>query len=81
LDKIKFSSTSSHEELQKTVDEYELPALYGGVCECKATCIYSEKGPWTEVENMIDYRNPDAVSDSDSDNGESLGNFLPMKKK
>jgi len=50
--------------------------MYGGICECKATCIYSEKGPWSEVENMIDYRNPEAQSDSDDSGG-----FIPIKNK
>ena len=56
--KIVFSSGSTHKDLQNEVDEYELPTCYGGTCECKATCIYSEKGPWTEVENLINYKDP-----------------------
>jgi|TARA_B110001450_G_scaffold185581_1_gene173612 hypothetical protein len=40
------SSNESHEDLAADVDEAELPELYGGTCECDATCIYSEKGPW-----------------------------------
>jgi hypothetical protein len=44
----------------------DLPELYGGVCECDATCIYSEKGPWCDYENTIDYRNPDACKNSGS---------------
>ena len=56
LNKIVISTTSSHTDLQKEVEEYELPAIYGGVCECKASCIYSEKGPWSEVENLVNYR-------------------------
>ena len=50
------------------IDEYELPDIYGGECCCKAQCIYSEKGPWSEVENFVDYQNPGAgYSDSDDD--------------
>jgi len=64
--KIRFSSANTHPELSKSVDEYELPSLYGGTCSCKATCIYSEKGPWTEVENMIDYKNPGEDSSNNS---------------
>lgn len=58
LKKVVITSNSTHPDLQNQVDEYELPALYGGTCECKATCIYSEKGPWTEVENQINYKDP-----------------------
>ena len=54
-EKIEFSSTCSHCVLSESVDEHELPAIYGGLCNCKATCVYSEKGPWTEVENRINY--------------------------
>jgi hypothetical protein len=39
--------------------------LYGGLCSCKASCVYSEKGPWSEVENLIDYRNPAPNSDDE----------------
>ena len=44
--KVFISSNESHEDLSAEVDEAELPLLYGGTCECDATCIYSEKGPW-----------------------------------
>jgi len=40
------------------IDENDLPDIYGGSCCCKAQCIYSEKGPWSEVENFVDYQNP-----------------------
>ena len=57
-----------------------MPKLYGGLCNCKATCVYSEKGPWTEVENLIDYRNPEPLSDEDVSENEDLGNqFFNMK--
>lgn len=62
--KIFFSSSDSHEDLQANVREIDLPELYGGTCECDATCIYSEKGPWCDFENTIDYRNPDVNNDS-----------------
>lgn len=32
-----------------------LPRLYGGLCECEASCVFSDKGPWTEVENKVNY--------------------------
>ena len=51
------------------MDEHELPTLYGGLCKCKATCVYSEKGPWSEVENRVNYQKPDENSD---DSGEEL---------
>ena len=63
------------------VDEYELPSLYGGLCECKATCIYSEKGPWTEVEKTVNYKDPQPESDDNSDgenNGQNLKDLNAM---
>ena len=64
------SSSQNHPELVEMVDEYELPDLYGGNCSCKATCIYSEKGPWSEVENRVNYQKPDECSDEDDDDEE-----------
>jgi len=56
------------------VDEYELPSLYGGLCECKATCIYSEKGPWSEIENCVNFQKPeDSSDDCDYDLHEEAG--------
>lgn len=63
--KVKISTTSSHADLKDRFDEYELPQIYGGVCECRATCVYSEKGPWTEVENQVNYKLPQEISDDD----------------
>lgn len=34
-----------------------LPTIYGGKCNCQAQCIYSEKGPWSDIVNVIDYQN------------------------
>lgn len=79
LNKIVFSSQHSHQDLKDEVDQYELPAIYGGICECKATCVYSEKGPWTEVENLINYKDPKPLSDDDLSDGE-YGNFAASKK-
>ena len=54
--------------------------MYGGLCDCKASCIYSEKGPWTEVENMVNYKNPQPDSeDSDGEgNGQNLKDLNAM---
>ena len=78
--KIRVSTNSSHKELVAEVDEYELPSMYGGLCDCKASCIYSEKGPWTEVENMVNYKNPQPDSeDSDGEgNGQNLKDLNAM---
>lgn len=55
------------------VDQYELPTLYGGMCNCEATCIYSEKGPWTEIENRINYKDPKPeFSDEEDDMNEGF---------
>mmetsp|Transcript_13489 Transcript_13489/g.22967 ORF Transcript_13489/g.22967 Transcript_13489/m.22967 type:complete len:210 (+) Transcript_13489:365-994(+) len=67
LKKFIITSDATHEELQSQVDEYELPQIYGGVCDCRATCIYSEKGPWSDVENFINYRDPKSKQLDDSD--------------
>lgn len=37
-----------------------LPEIYGGVCECEATCVYSDIGPWCDIENTINYKDPNA---------------------
>ena len=66
-DKVEISPTETHEELLNEVDPEELPQLYGGNCECKATCIYSEKGPWSEGENFINYKDPNSNRFGDSD--------------
>ena len=58
------------------VDEYDLPTLYGGLCDCKATCVYSEKGPWSEVENLVNYQEPQY-----SDDEEDIADEFHSKKK
>ena len=58
LGKVVFSNSDTNDDLLEEVDEYELPKIYGGICDCKASCVYSEKGPWTEVENQINYQEP-----------------------
>lgn len=71
--KIVITSGSTHNEITDSIDEFELPSIYGGRCDCKAKCVYSEKGPWTEVENQIDYQNP-VYSDDEDDCGDELYN-------
>ena len=67
LAKIVISSDDTHEDLQAEVDEKELPEIYGGVCECEATCVYSDRGPWCDIENTINYKDPDAKKEVGSD--------------
>ena len=55
--KIHITGESSHKALQERFDPANLPALYGGACECDATCVYSDKGPWADIENKINYQN------------------------
>lgn len=66
--KIFISGDDSHDDLLAEVDEKELPEIYGGMCECEATCVYSDVGPWCDIENTINYRDPNAkMKDSCSD--------------
>jgi len=53
--KIFVTGESSHASLQDKVVLDKLPKLYGGQCECEATCVYSDKGPWAEIENKINF--------------------------
>ena len=62
------------------IEESELPDIYGGDCCCKAQCIYSEKGPWSEVENFVDYQNPGAGSD-DSDELDDMNEMQAISSK
>ena len=81
--KVFISSDESHEDLLAEVNEHELPLEYGGTAECEATCIYSDKGPWNDYENTINYRDPNANkiqsrggSDDEADTDErNLGNL------
>lgn len=73
LQKIEITGAECHNEMIKLIDPMDLPEIYGGECNCKAQCIYSEKGPWSEVENFVDYQNPGAgMSDSDGYEDEDL---------
>lgn len=73
--KVIISAKDTCDELLQEVDPHDLPALYGGVCECEATCIYSEKGPWSEVENFINYKDPKPSSDDDVSDTDERANF------
>jgi hypothetical protein len=58
--KIFLTAESSHPKLLELIEASKLPKEYGGEATAEATCIYSERGPWTEVENHINYQ--EAVS-------------------
>jgi len=53
--KIEVTGESAPRSLTDNVEEARLPTIYGGKCNCKAQCIYSEKGPWTDILNIIDF--------------------------
>ena len=55
MQKLVITGESSHKDLQALVESKELPKLYGGECECEATCVYSDRGPWNDVENKVNY--------------------------
>lgn len=46
---------STHGDIVDKFEPQNLPKLYGGTCECEATCVYSDKGPWADVENKINF--------------------------
>ncbi len=58
VEKVAITSANTHDDLINEVDPDELPLIYGGNCETEATCVYSDRGPWSEVENLINYRDP-----------------------
>ena len=55
--KITVTGSSTHNDLIQNIDPSELPKLYGGNCDCEASCVYSDRGPWADLENKIDFRN------------------------
>ena len=55
ISKILITNESAPKELLDVVAPENLPRIYGGKCDCISQCIYSEKGPWTDVVNTIDY--------------------------
>jgi hypothetical protein len=56
VQKISITGTPNTQELLDLFDPNELPKLYGGACECEATCVYSDRGLWADMENKIDFR-------------------------
>ena len=57
LSKVRMTGEHYHPELSEMVDESSLPVLYGGACKCSATCVYSDKGPWSNgIENKINFK-------------------------
>lgn len=55
--KVLITGESTHSSLQSKFDLSNLPREYGGECSCEATCVYSDKGPWADVENKINFQN------------------------
>ena len=55
--KVIITGENSHKDLMDRVDADKLPKIYGGDCECEATCVYSDKGPWADCENKINFQN------------------------
>ena len=53
--KIFMTGENFHKDLMERVDLSKLPKIYGGSCDCDATCVYSDKGPWADIENKINY--------------------------
>lgn len=69
--KIFISADDSHEDLLQEIDENNLPELYGGLCECEATCVYSDKGPWCDIENTVNFKDPNSKRKADSGSDEA----------
>ena len=55
LSKVVISGENSHSDLKEMVTPENLPTIYGGLCKCKATCVFSDKGPWSPTENYVNY--------------------------
>lgn len=55
--KIVITGENSHKQILENFAVDCLPKLYGGSCDCEATCVYSDKGPWADVENKINFQN------------------------
>ena len=73
--KITITGEASHKDLQEKVDAGNLPNLYGGTCECDATCVYSDKGPWADVENKINFQNKQFTEMGMGGTGEAVEEF------
>ncbi len=81
IEKISITGESHIPQLLELVDPQKLPKEFGGKCECEATCIYSDKGPWADTENKINYANLNSNSkeefkfqEDDEDNIDLLNN-------
>jgi hypothetical protein len=61
--KFVVSGGSSHTDLEELVEQNSLPSLFGGACKCKATCIYSDKGPWNYMENTYNFAEAETEED------------------
>jgi hypothetical protein len=55
--KVAITGENTHKGLYDKVDVDKLPKLYGGNCDCEASCVYSDKGPWADIENKINFQN------------------------
>lgn len=55
-EKINLSADTTHPKLLEMIEASKLPKEYGGEATAEASCIFSERGPWTEVENKINFR-------------------------
>lgn len=55
VSKIFITGENVHKNLYDKVDVDLLPKIYGGNCDCEATCVYSDKGPWADIENKINF--------------------------
>ena len=55
--KVLITGESAPQSLLEAVEPERLPQIYGGQCSCSAQCIYSDKGPWSDILNVIDFQN------------------------
>lgn len=53
--KVLITGESSPQVLIDAFEPERLPVGMGGTCNCSAQCIYSDKGPWTDILNVIDF--------------------------
>jgi len=77
--KILITSESSPKELLDVISADNLPSIYGGKCNCQAQCIYSEKGPWTEVINTVDFQNKQ-ITMTEAEWLENRKQYLPKEE-
>ena len=65
LDKIHITGENSHSTLSEIVEGSKLPKMFGGECDCEATCVYSDKGPWTDIENKVNFQKPQSTKETE----------------